>query len=310
MKKRWISFGLLFTLLLGLTGCGRSLPTVEDTFGNALTWGNTRAAEQGDYFAMRSEKNGEAALILYNKKNQHADVLVEADVYHIGLAGNRVYYKTVGTDKLYCYDLATRETKTVDNAVYSYQVWNNTLYFIDGVHGEYYYTVDLETMAKNQVKTAYTVDRLYLTDYGVYYYDDERDILMVSPHNDQLERLVYHGVNVTMRSVISIGGANVMMLVTSDQDETATLFSYNAAQNQTTKHLTGSFTHFNYANGYAIVVNEKNHTVFAVDPVAQKNYTVCGVGDFESVQIMSDSVILYNGNRSEIQYLELEQQEE
>ena len=310
MKKRWISILLLVALLLSLAGCSEGAPvSVEDTFENAIVWGNTRAAEQGDYLAMRSENNGAPALILYNKKTEKADVLVEDDVYHIGFGGNRIFFKTVGTDRLYCYELETKKIKTVDPSVYSYQVWNNTLYFINGEHGNYYYTVDLETMAKTQVETGYTVDRLYLTDYGVYYYDDTRDILMVSPHREQLERLVYHCVNATMQSVISMGGANVMMLVASDQDESATLISYHAAQNKTVRHLTGSFSHFNFTNGYAVTVNSKNHTVFAVDPAAEKNYTVCGVGEYENVQIMSDCVILYNGNRSEIQYFNIGDQD-
>ncbi|PWM43175.1 MAG: hypothetical protein DBX52_00030 [Clostridiales bacterium] len=300
MKKRFLFWLAMLAVLCTFTGCQSKLPTVEDTFSTAVSWGNYLAAEQGEYLAMRGEKDGKPGLILYHKPGQKAYFLLEGDVYQIGLLGNRVFYKIRETNDLHCFTLSTREDALLEEDVYAYQVHGNTLYFIKKERGNYYYTIDLQTGTKGTVETGYTVDSLYLTDYGFYYYDDGRDLLMVRPADNNLDRIVYKGNSETVRDVISLGGADIAFLATNDNTGVVTLISYKASENKTTEHLSGSFTHFNVAKGHAVVI--ENQTIYAVDAANKKTYTWGSVDSFENIEIMSDCVILYNGNKAGIQY--------
>lgn len=67
MKKRFLFWLAMLAVLCTFTGCQSKLPTVEDTFSTAVSWGNYLAAEQGEYLAMRGEKDGKPGLILYHK---------------------------------------------------------------------------------------------------------------------------------------------------------------------------------------------------------------------------------------------------
>ncbi len=300
MKARWISTLLLLGLLFSLSGCKQTLPVVEDTYPTAVSWGNSYAAEQGGYYAMRGEQKGKTGLILYNKTKQKTHFLLEGAVCNIGLYGNKIYYQLEEDSGLYVYDLAAKKSTELNSDVASYQIYNGVLYYLKTGQSNYYFTVNLETGAKNQVTTSNTVNTLYLTEYGLYYYDDTKDFLMVRPSGNPVDRIVYTGIGETVRCLYSAGGADVLFLSTNDTSRRTTLLYYKAADNQVQSFLSGDYSNFNYTGTYAVMLI--NQTIYAVDPISGKTYIWGTVDEGDPYEIMRDSVILYTGNQAGIQY--------
>ncbi|MBQ8893612.1 MAG: DUF5050 domain-containing protein [Clostridia bacterium] len=299
MRNRIVAFFLLLALLLGLSSCGKI--QVEDTFTNGLKWGNTLATEQGDWIALRGEEDGKVGLVLYNKKKNDSRFLVEGDIYYIAMLGNKIFFKYLQGSELYCYDLAEKSYSELLSGVMAYQVHGNTVYYITDEHGAYVYTFDLTTGEGGQIDLKHTANAFWITDHGLYYHDDTKDLFIVKPFETDLESIIYRGVYEHCRDVVSLnGGADIAFLIDNSGTQQNTLCTYDAENAKITKHLSGSFTYFNVAGDRLITVND--HTIVSVDYANRKNYDWGSLEEYDYLQIMSDSLILYTGDKPTIQY--------
>ncbi len=294
--KKTIAILLIVASLLAFSGCDKSFPTVNDSFNVALCQGNTLASEQGEYLLMRGENNGNANLMLYHKKTGKAHILTEKAAYKVGLLENKVYYRILGEKNLYCLDLKTRESKLLQSDVQEYQVKGDFLYFIKNTPEPCFYKTDLTSGMTVSVKTDFVVNRFWLTDYGVYYFNEETQLLRVIA-SDQ-ERVVYKGENEVLASLVSLGGADIAFLSVSGKK--TTVKSYQAATRTVTTHLTGHFSVLNQVDGQLITADETK--VYSIDPATATVTEKFQVPAYDYIEIMSDCVILYNGNQSAIRY--------
>ena len=293
MKKSIVALLLILTLLLGLTGCEERFPKVKDTFANGLNYGNTLAAEQGDYLVLRGGKEGVPGVFLYHKPSRKTQFIVSNDVYHIAFCDNVVYYKNLNNDCLYSYDLQTKEHRILLEVCLNYQVRDGVVYYLDDEHGNYLKTYDIANAAGGKLETSYTVDSFALTDYGMYYSDDTKGILMVLAWGAKMDRVVASQTGMIYRDVEAVDGADVVYLRVNNETAEATLCSYKAAKNQTTDLLTGAFDHHQYTNGYSVVIHDDTICAVNVADGTTENWGATDE-DYAYVQIMSDCVIYYN----------------
>lgn len=309
MKKRLLSFLMIAVMLLAFTGCGGAFPHVEDTFANGVQYGNTLAAEQGEYLAMRGGKDDQPMVFLYHKPTGESYEIAEGEVYQIALLDNTVFYKTLNDECLYAYDLTAKDpeealTVLLDYAL-NYQVRDGVVYYLDDEHGTYLKTYDLATGIQGQLNTGYTVDAFWLTDYGMYYCDDNKGALMVLPWGADVDRIVAIQEETIYRDVYAVQGADILYLKVDDNTGEAVICQYKASQNKSTEYLTGTFDNFQYANGQAITVQDNE--LVAVNIAEGQTYTWGAIDtEYDYLQIMSDCLIFYsdddNALKATIQY--------
>ncbi len=302
--KKLLSILLILASLLAFSGCGKKIPTVEDTFSVALCQGNLLATEQGDFLLMRGETEGKANLMLYEKSTGKAHVLAKTAAYKVGLLDQKVYYRVLGEDALYCLDLPSGEPRTLQADVLEYQVKDNVLYFIKNTPEQCYYKMDLSTGMTVPVKTNYTVNRFWVTDYGVYYFDEASQFLRVNVSGR--DQFVYKGEGESLSSLISLGGADIAFLSVNLQSKKAIVKTYRGVSNTIEDYQTGYFSVLNLFEGKLITADAE--AVYSIDPTDGTVTELFQVPAYDYIQIMSDCVILYNGNRSAIRYFAKEQQ--
>ncbi|MBQ8600865.1 MAG: DUF5050 domain-containing protein [Clostridia bacterium] len=293
MKKTFLPIVTVLAILLSLTGCEVRYPKIENTFSNAISYGNTLAAEQGDYLAMRGGVEETPTLFLYHKTSQKSYPIVAADIYQIGLLDNTVFYKNVNNDCLYSYNLETKEHKILIEHAMNYQVRDGVVYYLTEEHGNYLSTYDIASGTSDQLETGNVVDAFWLTDYGMYYCDDEKNVLMVLPWGEKVDRIVAIEEGMIYRDVYGISGSDCVYLKINNETAEATICHYKASQNKATEYITGYFDNFIYTRDHA--VTEQDGTVYAVNPAEGKTYTWGTVDtEYDYIQFMSDCMIFYN----------------
>lgn len=287
----------VFAVLLNCTGCQVRYPTIEDTEANALAYGNTLAAEQGEYLAMRGSMDDVATLFLYHKPSQKSYPIVTADVYQIGLLDNTIFYKNVNNDCLYSYNLATKEHKILMDYCMNYQVRDGVVYYLDEAHGNYLNTYDIATGTFGKLETNHTVNAFWLTDYGMYYCTDDEYLLGVLPWGEKVDRVIAKEEGMIYRDVSGISGADCIYLKVNNETAEATVCHYKASQNRATEYITGYFDNYAYTRGHA--VTEQDGTIYAVNIAEGKTYTWGTVDtEYDYIEIMSDCMIFYNDDDS------------
>ncbi|MBQ3083950.1 MAG: DUF5050 domain-containing protein [Clostridia bacterium] len=308
--KRALTLMLAFLLLLGIAGCSegeQQAPpageqenlVITDTFTNGLKWGNRFAAEQGDWIAMRGEHEGKVGLMLYNKNETAATFLLEGDVCNIALLGNKVYYQIAEEPSLYAYDIASKKKSEVLKDCGSYQVREGVLYYLPTAANGRLQRMELSNMLPSAVKTDYAVDDFWLTDHALYYRNDEYGFLQIREHGADQERLIYYGKGKTPEDVVAVDGAKIAFLVSAE--ESSVLCSYDPATNQVKEHLNLRLSHLALSDGYVVTVEGGAH-IYAVDVAADKVYDWGTMQEHFYPQMMSDCVILYQGNQPVFQY--------
>lgn len=298
LGKRSAAVLLACALLLGLFGCKTE---VKDTFSTGLKWGNTLAAEQGDWIALRGEEGGTVGLMLYNKAKEKSQFLVAGDIYYIAMLGNKIYFKYLQGSELYCYDIEAGEYRELLSGVMAYQVYGNTLYYLTEEHGAYLNTYDVNTGETGRLALTLTADAFWITGHALYYHDDGQDILMMKPHETGEESVVYDGDSKHCRDVVALnGGADIAFLILDTALNTTELVTCDGETHELTVHLEGSFTHLNVVDGRLVVV--EGDTVVSVDPATGEAYDWGSVADYDYPQIMSDCLVLYEGDSPRIRY--------
>lgn len=285
----------MFTLLVfavQLCGCEVRYPKIEDTFENGLKYGNTAMAEQGDYLAMRGNKDGNPALFLYHKPSEKKYHILTADVYYISLFNNRILYKKTINDCLYSYDLQTKEHIILTEYASHYQVRDGFVYYVGKKTDNFLFKYDLSTGVETKIETGYHVDFFWLTEYGLYYANDERNLLMVLPWGEKVDRIVAKEEGAVFRDVMSLGGADILYLKIINMESSATLTSYKASKKETKELFTGSFDFYNLVDGHAVFVHDED-----VCAVRLSDGMVLDWGDtledYAFIQVMSDCVVYY-----------------
>ncbi len=296
-------------LFLLMAGCGKeqALPVdepevlvIEDTFSNGLKWGNRFAAEQGDWIAMRGEQEGKVGLMLFHKEETNATFLLEGDVCNIALLGNVIYFQMMEEDTLYAYDVATKECRSLLSDCISYQVRDGQVYYLSAADHGRLQRFDLAQKQTETVKTDNIVDDFWLTDYGIYYRCDEKGTLMVREYGADQEQLIYQNKKKKAQDLVAIEGAKVAFLAAAE-DGQSVLCSYHPAENKVVEHLNLAFDHLNVSDGYVVTVENGSH-IYAVDVSEDKVYDWGTIDEHRYPQIMSDCLILYQGNRPVFRY--------
>lgn len=291
--KKILSLLSVFALLLCLCGCEVRYPKIADTEANALSYGNTLAAEQGDYMAMRGSKGEQPTLFLYHKKSQKSYPIVAADVYQIGLLNNTVFYKDVNNDCLYSYDLATKEHKILMDYCMNYQVRDGVVYYLDEAHGNFLNTYDIASGTFGKLETHHTVNAFWLTDYGMYYCADDENLLGVLPWGEKVDRVIAKEEGMIYRDVSGISGGDCLYLKVDNETSESTICHFKASQNRATEYISGYFDNYAYTRGHA--VTEQSGTIYAVNLADGKTYTWGSVDtEYDYLQIMSDCMVFYS----------------
>jgi hypothetical protein len=299
MLKRIIALLLSFVLLLGSAGCSNAL-SIPDKNANGLKWGNTLAAQQGEWVAMRGVKDGKLGLLLYNEKNQNTKLLVEGNVYYPAIMGNKIYFKYLDGSELYVYDPAVKDFEHLLSGVMAYQTRGSLIYYITDVHGNYLHTYNVESGEASTVNTTNTVDAFWLTDYGVYYHDDGKDLLSVIANDTGTESVVYQGNNSHCRDVVSLnGGADIAFSIL--ESATTHLCTYNAANGTVTKHFSGNYTHYNLVGENRLVLTV-NETIISVDYLNNKIYNWGDVSGYLYPQLLNEFAVVYKNDQPKIIY--------
>ncbi len=296
MKKILAAF-MAAILLVGLAGCKQApLPAIEDETAYARKEANTLAAEQGDWMVMRAEKNGAPGILLYHKKEKTGRFLLEGGYCNLGLLGNRVYFQAEDTGDLYDYDLAAGTQQLLLSGVEQYQVWD----------GMIYYTVEgtlkarrLDLGIEKTVKTGYAVDRFWITDYGVYYYTAQKQLLMVCPHSIEGDRIVCDAPAEVL-DVAAIQGARIAFVQKGEKGGKGNILcTYKPADGAVSQHLTGKFAAVQMVGERAVVSD--GAALYAIDLTTNKKED-WGGNEAQSVQLLSDCAVFYTGNDSSIRF--------
>ncbi len=281
-------------LLLCLAGCKEgALPTIEDTAPYARKQSNTLVAAQGDWMVMRAEKNGAPGLLLYNKEEKSGRFLLEGAYKNPGLLGNQVFYQAEDTGDLFSFDLATETEKLLVAGAEDYQVFDGVVYYTaKGV----LYTRRLDLGLQKTVKTGYAVDDFWLTDYGVYYYTAEKQLLMVCPNGMEGDRIVCSPEGAVL-DVETTKGAHIAFIQKGSKGNF--LCTYNPADKAVSQHLNGDFTAVQMVGETVVLADGKS--LCAIDLSTDKKEDWGGI-EAESVQLLSDCAVFYTGNESAIKY--------
>ena len=291
MRKRIAALLMVAGMLLGLASCKT---VVEDTFSNGLKWGNTLSAEQGNYLALRGEKNGKAGLVLFDKKKETTRFLAEGDIVHPAMLGNRIYFKYIGGSELYCYDLAAKRYEELLSSVMAYQVHGDILYYITDEHGPVLYTYNVTNGEKGSLSFKHTVDAFWITDHGIFYHDDAKNLLIKKAFDKDLESIVHRGILADSRDVVALSETEIAFFTVSEGNGETVLYTYNSEGAVLTKLFTGKFTHYNRCGDRLVFAQEGQ--LLSLDP---KTREVFSWGTYENYypQLLSDCVVLY-GNEN------------
>lgn len=293
MLKKIVAAALIAAILTLCPACRKEKPDYKDTFTNAAKWGNTLATEQGDRIALRGEKDGKVGLVLYNKKDDSGSFLVEGDIYHIAMTGNKIYFKYQMGSELYCYDLQKEEYEEVLSGVMAYQIHGGILYYISDEHGPFLYTLDLATRADGKIEMKHTVNAFWVTDHALYYHDDAKNLFIVKPFETDLESIIYRGIYEDCRDAVSLeGGADIAFLIKRETTDAVTLATYNAEKAEVTKHFTGTMSHFNLVGDRLVFVEDE--IIVSVDYKNQKEYDWGTTEGLYYPQVLSDCIVLYD----------------
>lgn len=295
--KRLACFMAVMALLLSLAGCAKAeFPQLEDTFANALDSGNTAAAEQGDWIAMKSQSKEGKGILLYNKTKQKSSLLVQGDYEMIGLLENKVFYCTADEQRdLYCFDLASGEPQLLANQVKYYQVRGGMVYFNTAVD-PLLHTLHLQSGARSTLKISYAPERFWWTDYGFYYYSRENGRLMVLPEGSDMDRFVLQS-EAEILDLAAIKGAQILYL-TQGQEENV-LSSFNPADRQIKEHYRAAAEHFTYTRRRAVILQGAD--LCSIDVATNQVYS-WGSVEAEQVQLLSDCAVSYRDGLPQISY--------
>lgn len=296
--KRILSILAAIMLLFSLFGCAKEeYPQIEDTFANALDWGNTYAAEQGDWIAMRSQGKKGQGILLYNKKEQKSRFLVNGDYKNIGLLENKVFYCTADAQSaLYYFDLSTGETKPLAANVRSYQVRDGMVYYTT-TEDSALYTIHLQSGAQSSVKLSYEPERFWWTDYGLYYYAKENQRLMVLPKSAELDRFVLQSDQAIL-DLASIKGAQILFLCQGKEENV--LCSFNPSDRQVKEHYKTAANYFAYTRARAVLL--QNADLCSIDLATDQGYSWGRMEEATDVQLLSDCAVSYRDGIPTIDY--------
>ena len=296
--KRIVSVLAVILLLLSLFGCAKEeYPQIEDTFANALDWGNTYAAEQGDWIAMRSQGKEGQGILLYNKKEQKSRFLVKGDYKNIGLLENKVFYCTADAQSaLYYFDLSAGEIHPLAANVRRYQVREGFVYYAT-TEMDALYTVHLQSGAQSSVKLSYAPENFWWTDYGLYYYAKENHRLMVLPNGADLDRFVLQSERPVL-DLASVKGAQFLFLCQGEGENV--LCSFNPADRQIKEHYQTAADHFAYTRDRAVLL--QNADLCSVDPSTDQAYAWGRIEGATDVQLLSDCAVSYREGVPAIDY--------
>ena len=302
-------FAGLLTALLLLTSCGgeQEVPAaeqeqlqIEDVCSNAVKFGNSLAAEQGDWVALRGEHEGKVGLMLYNKNDETASFLTEGDVCEIGLLDHKIYYRLMEENLLYCYDIKAQKSSILLQDCVFYQVREQQVYYLTAAHQGRLECLNLSLGFPRAVETDYAVNAFWLTDSGLYYRNDEHGLLRFIPHGSAIEQMIYQSKEAAAEDVVAVEGERIAFLA-KKQDGQSALISSDPAEKQLKEHLTLSFSQLNVADGYVITVEDGSH-IYAVDIDTDKVYDWGAVEEHHYPQVLRDCVVLYKGNQPVFQY--------
>ena len=296
--KRIIAFLLSVVLLLGLSAC--SSKGIKDTFSTGLKWGNHLVAEQGNWIALRGEKGGKIGLLLGKKSSKSRDLLVEGDVTDIAMLSNKIYFRFTDSTVLNCYDMATEKYTEICSDVAQYQVHQNTIYYSGEKPGKFINTCNIKTKKTEKIELKFTADDFWITDYALYYLDEEEDYLIVKDFETNVDKLLYRGVIAHCRDVVSLdGGPGVAFLKESALYNTTALCTYNRETFEVTEHLSGNFDRLNVYGNHLVVL--KDDTVLAVEFGDGHTHELLTLEEeYDDFQLLSDCIILYNGNKATV----------
>ena len=295
--KRILAAFMAAMLLVTLAGCKEApLPAVEDVTVYARKESNTLAAEQGDWMVLRSEKDGAPGLLLYNKKEKTGRFLLEGAYKNPGLWGNRVYFQAEDTGDLYYFDLATATHQLLLVAVEDYQIRDGLLYYT--VAGALF-TQRLDLGIQKKVETGYGVDDFWITDYGVYYYTAEKQLLMVLPHGSDGDRIVCAPEGAVL-DVVTTKGAHLAFIQKGEKGSKGNILcTFDPADRVVLSHLEGEFSALQLV-GQKVVVAE-GAALYAID-LSTDQKEDWGGKEADSVQFLSDCAVFYTGNESSIRF--------
>ena len=292
MWKKVIALTLAVLVACSVASCSRV--KIEDTFTNGLKWGNTLSAEQSNYLVLRGEKNGEIGLVLFDKKKEKTQFLAEGDVYHLSLLENRIYFKYTEGSELYCYDLKKGSYDELLSGVMAYQIHGDILYYITDEHGPILHTYNVKTGEKGSLSFKHTVNAFWITDHGIYYHDDSKNLLISKPFDKDLESIVHRGILADSRDVIALSETEIAFFTVSEGNGESVLYTYNSDGAKLTKLFTGSFTHYNRCGDRLVFAH--NGQILSIDPKTRETFSWGSYEDYYYPQILSDSVVLYGND--------------
>lgn len=299
--SRIISLAAAVLLLFSLGGCAKvEYPSIEDTFANALDGGNTYAAEQGDWIAMKSKGEDSKGILLYNKKEQESLLIVQGDYEKIGLLENKVFYCSADEQSnLSCFDLESGEEKLLAAKVNHYQVRDGMVYYTTE-EDALLHTIHLESGAQATMKLSYIPERFWWTDYGFYYYSKDAQRLMVLPNGAQLDRFVLQSY-VDILDLVSIKGAQILFLCQGEgEDQPNVLRSFNPADRQIKEHYQTAAEHFIYAGNRAVLI-EKG-AICSIDIETEQVRSWGNAEGAADIQLLSDCAVFYRDGLPAIYY--------
>lgn len=295
--KRMFAALMAVLLLVTLAGCKEApLPTVEDVTVCARKESNTLAAAQGDWMVMRSEREGVPGLLLYNKKEKTGRFLLEGAYINPGLLGNRVYFQAEDTGDLYYFDLATATQQLLLAAVEDYQIRDGLLYYT--VSGTLF-TRRLDLGVQKELSTGYGVDDFWITDYGVYYYTAEKQLLMVLPHDSKGDRIVCTA-EADVLDVVALEGARIAFVQRGENGGKGNILcTFNPADRAVLRHLEGDFTALQTVGKKVVLAEGKSLRAIDLSTDEKEDW---GGKEADSVQLFADCAVFYTGNESSIRF--------
>lgn len=299
--KQILSILAAMLLLLSMSGCAQAeYPSIEDTFANALDGGNTYAAEQGDWIAMKSQGKEGKGILLYNKKKQKSRFLVRGDYEKIGLLENKVFYCSADEQRnLYCFDLASGEEKLLATNVKYYQAREGMVYF-NTAADTILHTIRLESGMQSTLKLSYIPERFWLTDYGFYYYSKDAQRLMVLPNDAQLDRFVLQS-SAEILDLASIKGARILFLCQGQGEGAPKLLqSFNPADRQIKEHYQTEAEHFTYVRNRAVLAEKE--TLCSIDIEKDQVYSWGSIAGATDAQLLSECAVSYQEGLPTIVY--------
>ena len=301
MKK--ISAALIIILLFILTGYSakNDLPRIRDTLRYARRSGNSTAAEQDHFYALRGKnEKDEVGMLLYDKETKNSQFLFADNVYQIGLIGNKIYYRVMYQDGLFCYALDSGKRTLLLEDFQIYQIKDQSLYYTSKDSGKSYYMKDLQTGAVTEVKTENTVDSFWITDTAFYYTSDTERKLYRRPNGKEEEQLIYSVDDAAILNVTAITGDDIAFLSAEYYDDEALLLYCETETGKVYPQIKGDFENFGYVRIHGVTV--KGSDIYAVDFEAGEVYSWGKLDQvYDYFNVMEDQIIFYKDDHPYIQ---------